>query len=118
MGCVPNFRCKGSTVQPAERNQTHRQTDPTENISSSVQEVGIEPCLAKPIPKGLSYGLFLYVNQLNMNAIHHMVVSTCYPFIGKTFPYISCLSLHCLHEELTLLLSYLGRSTKFTKKER
>ncbi len=33
----------------------------------------------------LGGGLFLYVNQLNMNAIH----------------YISCLSLHGLHEELT-----------------
>ena len=32
-----------------------------------------------------------------------MVVSTCYPFIGKSFPYISCLSLHGLHEESTLL---------------
>ncbi len=28
-----------------------------------------------------------------------MVVSTFYPFIGKSFPYISCLSLHGLHEE-------------------
>ncbi len=33
--------------------------------------------------------------------ILHMVVSTCYPFIGKSFPYISCLSLHGLHEEST-----------------
>ena len=30
-----------------------------------------------------------------------MVVSTCCPFIGKSFPYISCLSLHGLREEST-----------------
>ena len=51
-----------------------------------------------------------------MNAIHynyslagypiqilHMVVSTCYPLIGKSFPYMLCLSLHGLHEDLTQL---------------
>ena len=30
-----------------------------------------------------------------------LVVSKCYLFIGKSFPYISWLSLHGLHEELT-----------------
>ncbi len=35
------------------------------------------------------------------------VVSSCCSFIGKSFPYISCLSLHGLHEESTDLLKVL-----------
>ncbi len=30
---------------------------------------------------------------------YHTVISSCCPFIGKSFPYISCLALHGLHEE-------------------
>ncbi len=37
---APNFRSVGPTVQPAERKQTHTQTDATENITSSANAGG------------------------------------------------------------------------------